>query len=132
MAEPSRVAPMIHLSNEDVADLLTMEDVVQALREGFDQLAGREAAAVPRLELWSPTARDDAYYCLGSMAGTTKRFGVSAIRIKSDVIHWPQGKRQEKFASRPGLYCGFILLFSIATGAPVALINDGVLQGCTD
>lgn len=130
MSDSARPAPprMIHLGNEDVAALLTMSDVVAALRVGFQQLADREAAAVPRLELWSPTERDDAYHCLGSMAGTTKHFGVSAIRIKSDVIHWPQGRRQEKFAAQPGTYCGFILLFSSATGEPIALINDGVLQ----
>ena len=28
----------------------------------------------------------------------------------------------------PGTYCGFILLFSSENGAPLALINDGVLQ----
>jgi ornithine cyclodeaminase/alanine dehydrogenase-like protein (mu-crystallin family) len=127
-AAPSAARGMIHLGNDDVTALLSMSDVVAALRVGFEQLAERNAAAVPRLELWSPTNRDDAYYCLGSMAGTTKEYGLSAIRIKSDVIHWPQGRRQEKFAARPGTYCGFILLFSSATGEPVALVNDGVLQ----
>lgn len=119
---------MIHLDNDAVTDLLTMPAVVDALRIGFDQLATGEAAHVPRLELWSPSVRDDAYHCLGSMSGTTAHFGVTAIRIKSDVIHWPAGRRQEKFAAEPGTFCGFVLLFSTATGAPLALVNDGILQ----
>ncbi len=119
---------MIHLNNDDVLDLLSMRETMDALRIGFSQLASGDAAHVPRIELWSPAAREDAYYCLGSMAGTTKHFGITAIRIKSDVLFWPEGKRQEKFAVEPGTYCGFILLFSSATGEPLALINDGVLQ----
>ena len=121
-------APMIHLGNDDIVELLSMEDTMEALRIGFSQLASRDAAHVPRMELWSPAAQQDAYYCLGSMAGTTKHFGVTAIRIKSDVLHWPEGQRQEKYAVQPGTFCGFILLFSSTTGEPLALINDGILQ----
>ena len=115
---------MIHIGNDTVAELVSMGDVMDALRIGFTQLASGEAAHVPRLELWSPAARDDAYYCMGSMAGTTSHFGVTALRVKSDVIHWPEGKRQEKFAVEPGTFCGFILLFSSTTGEPLALINE--------
>lgn len=119
---------MIHIGNDDVVELLSMADTMAALEIGFSQLASRDAAHVPRMELWSPAAQQDAYYCLGSMAGTTKHFGISAIRIKSDVLHWPRGRRQEKYAVEPGTFCGFILLFSSTTGEPLALINDGILQ----
>lgn len=119
---------MIHLGNEEIAELLTMGETMSALRIGFAELATRDAAHVPRMELWSPAAQEDAYYCLGSMSGTTKHFGITAIRIKSDILHWPQERRQEKYALEPGTYYGFILLFSSATGEPLALINDGILQ----
>lgn len=119
---------MLHLTNDDVLGLLTMEEAMAALAIGFDQAAARQAAHVPRLELWSPGPADDGYYCLGAMSGTTSHFGVSAIRIKSDVISWPAGRRQEKYAVEPGTYCGFVLLFSNATGAPLALLNDGIIQ----
>ena len=87
------MAPMIHLGNADIVELMSMEETMAALRIGFTQLATQEAAHVPRMELWSPAAQEDAYYCLGSMAGTTKHFGVTAIRIKSDILHWPEGRR---------------------------------------
>ena len=119
---------MYHITNDDVLRVLTMDETMQSLRTGFEQLANRDAAHVPRLELWTPVSNQDAYYCLGSMAGTTKHYGVTAIRIKSDVLSWPGGTRQEKFAVEPGTYCGFILLFSTETGEPLALVNDGVLQ----
>jgi ornithine cyclodeaminase/alanine dehydrogenase-like protein (mu-crystallin family) len=51
--------------------------------------------------------------------------------MKSDVIHETQyggAVTQEKYCSRPGLYCGLILLTSTETGEPLAFLNDGYLQ----
>lgn len=129
MPDPQRgTGAMLHLDNDVIADVLTMEHMMTALRIGFAQMAEGEAAHVPRLELWSPAGRSDGYYFLGSMAGTVKHFGITAIRIKSDVIYWPEGRRQEKFSAEPRTYCGFILLFSCTNGEPIAMLNDGVLQ----
>ena len=109
--------------------MLTMEHTMAALRIGFAQMAEGEAAHVPRLELWSPAERSDAYYCLGSMAGTVNHFGITAIRIKSDVIFWPEDRRQEKFAVEPGTYCGFIRSLISQTGSglwfhPAVLVRE--------
>ena len=119
---------MIHLDNNDIAELLSMKETMGALRIGYEQLSTGDAAHVPRLELWSPAAASDTYHCLGTMSGSTKHFGFTALRIKSDVMRWPGGQSQDKYAVEPGTYCGFILLFSAENGAPLALINDGVLQ----
>src|SRR5262249_56732026 len=58
--------------------------------------------------------------------------GVLAVRLKSDVMIWPErpdGTRSElKYCMRPGTYCGLVLLFSTADGEPLAIINDGYLQ----
>ena len=114
---------MIHLDNSDITQLLSMKETMDALRIGYEQLSTGDAAHVPRLELWSPAAASDAYHCLGTMSGSTKHHGFT-----SDVMRWPDGKSQEKYAIEPGTYCGFILLFSAENGEPVALINDGILQ----
>jgi ornithine cyclodeaminase/alanine dehydrogenase-like protein (mu-crystallin family) len=57
--------------------------------------------------------------------------GYFAIRMKSDITYerrYNGAVTHEKYCSRPGLYCGLILLTSIETGEPLAFINDGVLQ----
>ena len=41
---------MIHLDNDDIMELLSMEHTMEALRIGFEQLATGDAAHVPRLE----------------------------------------------------------------------------------
>src|SRR5205823_14520076 len=55
-----------------------------------------------------------------------------AIRMKSDVVEdraRPDGGiTQEKYCTRPGLYCGLVFLTAVEDGEPLALINDGLLQ----
>ena len=61
--------------------------------------------------------------------GSTR--GYFAIRMKSDVIYetrYNEAITQEKYCTRPGLFCGLILLTSIENGEPLAFINDGLLQ----
>jgi len=41
---------------------------------------------------------------------------------------WEGGRTEEKYCIKPGLFCGFILLFSVKNGEPLAMINVGVLQ----
>jgi len=57
--------------------------------------------------------------------------GYFAIRMKSDVVYETEyngAVTQEKYCSRPGLFCGLILLTSIENGEPLAFLNDGHLQ----
>src|SRR5215212_630567 len=57
--------------------------------------------------------------------------GYFAVRMKSDIVYEQSYNgvlTQEKYCSRPGLFCGLILLTSIENGEPLAIINDGVLQ----
>ena len=79
-----------------------------------------------------PAAIRSGYYQWGSMEGTSRRYGVFATRIKSDIAYWTDHgdgvKTQEKYCQRPGLFCGLILLFSTANGEPLAIMNDGYLQ----
>jgi radical SAM/Cys-rich protein len=63
------------------------------------------------------------------MAGVCRSLGVVAIRIKSDVLTWPDdGRTQDKYCVEPGTYSGIVLLYSTHTGEPLALMNDGVVQ----
>ena len=119
---------MLYLSNTDVQAVLDMRTCLDALRIGYTDLARGDAAYVPRIDLWCPTGRDDDYYCLGSMAGVCRALGVVAIRIKSDVLTWPDGRTQEKYCLEPGTYSGIVLLYSTRTGEPLALLNDGYVQ----
>jgi ornithine cyclodeaminase/alanine dehydrogenase-like protein (mu-crystallin family) len=118
------------LNNADVAKVLTMDITMAALEEAYLALATREAVCRPRIDIRIPTSDPAKNYQWGTMEGGSTA-GYFAIRMKSDVIYERQhdgGVTQEKFCSRPGRFCGLILLTSIETAEPLAIINDGHLQ----
>src|SRR5947209_670328 len=114
------------IDNDDVARLLTMEMTIDALEESYLSLASGDAVCRPRIDMRIPTSDPSRNYQWGTMEGGSTR-GYFAIRMKSDVIEERDGT-QGKYAGRPGLFCGLVLLTSIETGEPLALLNDGLLQ----
>jgi alanine dehydrogenase len=121
---------MLLLSNRDVESVLPMEAAIAALEQAYLDLADGEAVCRPRIDIRIPTRDAARNYQWGTMEGGSTA-GYFAIRMKSDVIY--EARRggavtQEKYCSRPGLYCGLVLLTSIETGEPLAILNDGVLQ----
>jgi ornithine cyclodeaminase/alanine dehydrogenase-like protein (mu-crystallin family) len=118
------------INNAEVAKVLTMEDTMAALEEAYLALAAREAVCRPRIDIRIPTSDPRKNYQWGTMEGGSTA-GYFAIRMKSDVIYETEYEgsiTQEKYCTRPGRYCGLILLTSIETGEPLAFINDGHLQ----
>jgi len=119
---------MLLINNQEVADLFDMKSCLEALETGYADLLKGDAVYRPRLDVWVPCERPDGYYRWGTMEGASREIGVFAIRMKSDIVHWPDGKTEEKYCTRPGTYCGLIMVFSVRNGEPLAILNDGLLQ----
>ncbi len=118
------------ISNDDVAKVLSMQMTVDALEDSYKQLITKNVVCRPRVDIQIPTDDPAKVYKWGTMEGGSTS-GYFAIRMKSDVIYEQQYQgvtTQEKYCSRPGLYCGLILLIDTQNGEPVAIINDGILQ----
>lgn len=119
---------MLRLSNDDVQQVLDMSTTLEALETGYRDFIRRDAVYRPRIDVWAPCDREDAYYRWRSMEGLCRTYGVFAIRIGSEIVHWPKPGLQDYYCIRPGTYCGLIMLFSIRNGAPLAILQDGYLQ----
>ncbi|MDQ6618372.1 MAG: hypothetical protein M3Z31_01510, partial [Pseudomonadota bacterium] len=118
------------LDNDTIRKVLTPRMTREALERSYRDLANGEAVCRPRIDIRIPTSAPGRFYQWGTMEGGSTR-GYFAIRMKSDVVYEESSRgvrTQEKYAGRPGLFCGLILLIETETGLPVALINDGVLQ----
>ena len=118
------------LGNDDIRQVLTPRMTRRALETAYRDLAVGEAVCRPRIDIRIPTGKGGGVYQWGTMEGGSTA-GYFAIRMKSDVVseqEYNGVRTQEKFACRPGLYCGLILLTDITNGVPLALINDGYLQ----
>lgn len=120
------------LSNDDLRPHLGLTAVMAAYETVLREYYAGRAVARPRIDVWSPTSRPDHFYQWGTMEGLSRQFGVFVTRMKSDIAYFEtkaDGTRtQEKFNTRPGLYCGLMWVFSIETGTPLAILQDGYVQ----
>jgi alanine dehydrogenase len=121
----------MHIINNDlVFKVLNMDMCIRAQEQAFKKLPTGGAIHRPRIDMYFPCQRDDGYFRWGSMEGAND--GYFAIRMKSDIIHWPRDENgnwtEKKFCREPGTYCGLILLISTENAEPMAFINDGALQ----
>jgi ornithine cyclodeaminase/alanine dehydrogenase-like protein (mu-crystallin family) len=117
------------ISNEETAELLTMDATILALEESYKALHRGDAVCRPRIDLELPAGSPDHLYRWGTMEGGGPRY--FAIRMKSDVTYWQQSggyASREKYCVEPGKFCGIIFLFSTENGAPLAILNDGIVQ----
>src|SRR6266511_3885649 len=68
----------------------------------------------------------------GERWGAARRTPATSPSVRSPtVIYYSEyaGVRtEEKFASRPGLFCGLVMLFDVQNAEPLAMINEGYLQ----
>ena len=124
---------MLLLNNDDVARVLTMKDTIDIQDRAFRGLITGSSVHRPRIDVYVPTDdRPDGYYRWGTMEGASKDLGVFAIRMKSDVVYWPEDENgnwtEEKYCVEPGTFCGLVFLFSTRNGEPLALMNEGNLQ----
>ena len=119
---------MLLINNQDVENIFDMKACLEALEIGYDDLLKGDAVYRPRLDVWMPCERPDGYYRWGTMEGASRKIGVFAIRMKSDIVYWPDGGTEEKYCMQPGTWCGLVMVFSVRNGEPLAIVNDGVLQ----
>jgi ornithine cyclodeaminase/alanine dehydrogenase-like protein (mu-crystallin family) len=120
---------MIFLTNEHVQAVLDMRTCLDAMEDAYRELNEQRAGYRPRIDFYVP--QEPHYYRWGTMEGVSRKLGVFAIRMKSDMLVWNRDgefQTEEKYCIKPGTYCGLIFLLSTRNGEPLALMNDGYLQ----
>jgi ornithine cyclodeaminase/alanine dehydrogenase-like protein (mu-crystallin family) len=121
---------MLLIDNDVVRRVLTMRECIEAQERAFAGTLTGASVSRPRIDMFVPCEREDGYYRWGSVEGASD--GVLAVRLKSDIMIWPEGpngtRTESKYCMQPGTYCGLVLLFSTQNGEPLAIMNDGHLQ----
>jgi len=120
------------LTQEDTEALLDMESCLEALEPVYVDLAAGAAGSIPRADLVvGHGQRSDAVHGLKTMSGSVPRYQIAAVRVNSDVVHWPEQHGQRRRVKLPladGRWVGLVLLFDMATGTPLAIFPDGYVQ----
>jgi len=120
---------MIFLTNQHVEQVLDMPSCLEAMEEAYRELNEQRAGYRPRIDFYVP--QEPHYYRWGTMEGVSRKLGIFAIRMKSDMLVWEREgefQTEDKYCIQRGTYCGLIFLLSVKNGAPLALMNDGYLQ----
>ncbi|MBC7336370.1 MAG: ornithine cyclodeaminase family protein, partial [Clostridia bacterium] len=106
---------MLLLSNEEIANMLTIDDCLDVLEQAYRYLGHGQAGNVPRADLLVEI-EPGITYGLKTMSGAVPAFQVGAIRLNSDIVHWPTiagNTRRVKIPAAPGArWVGLVLLFS--------------------
>jgi alanine dehydrogenase len=119
---------MLLINNSVVEQLLDMRGCIEALETGYRDLINERAVYRGRYDLFVPNDDPKLMYRWGTMEGASRTFETFAIRMKSDMLEWPEGKTVEKYCVQPGTFCGIVMVFSTRNGEPLAIINDGIIQ----
>jgi alanine dehydrogenase len=119
---------MLLINNEAVGQILDIKACMEALETGYRDLIDERAAYRGRYDFFVPNDDPKLMYRWGTMEGASRSFETFAIRMKSDMLEWPEGKTVEKYCVEPGTFCGFVMVFSTRNGEPLAIINDGIIQ----
>ena len=98
------------LTDKDVADLLTMEDAIEAVEEAFRQLALGGASMVPRITTQPPESSAQ-YYLKWLMPGTIHGMGIMGAKFLIAVSPGGQPRGRTRF---------IILLFDSNDGSLLA------------
>lgn len=125
--------PVKLLSNDDIDSLLAMDECIGALEDAYRDFGNEDAVEIPRQDTIAPNAREGAVHVFKTMTGTWPRAGLTALRLNSDIVNWPEigglpRKVKLPVSSPGGRYNGTVLLFSTDTGQLLSMFPDGVVQ----
>ncbi len=122
---------MLVLSNEEIAQLLSIEECMAALEPMYRDYAKGAALRSPRTDNIAPNSHPGGYYAFKHMGGTWPARSIQALRINSDVITHPVIAGRPRRVKQPlanSRWVGLVFLFSTETGALLAIFPDGVMQ----
>ena len=111
---------MIFLTNDQVAQVLDMPSCIEVMEEAYRELNEQRAGYRPRIDFYVP--QEPHYYRWGTMEGASRKLGVFAIRMKSDMLAWERDgeyQTEDKYCIERGTYCGLIFLLSVRNAEPL-------------
>ena len=117
---------MLLITDPEVRQVLTMSDCIAAMERAFAEEARGIAVNRPRTRYKVPPDLDKPGYMANIIPGAVPSSGVAALRYDSTIVQERivSGNKRMDFPSPLRRSWGFVLIFSLQTGEPLALIHD--------
>jgi alanine dehydrogenase len=120
----------IIITDEDVRRLLPMRECIEAMRVAFRDFADGSAVNRPRMRYLAKHPDPDRRYLANVHVGAVPSAGIACVRAGSQIMRPPSATRERRTYENPQAFnWGFVILFSIETAEPVALLHEFHLSG---
>jgi alanine dehydrogenase len=117
---------MLLIMDPEARQVLKMADCIAAMERAFAEEARGIAVNKPRTRYKVPPDLDKPGYMANIIPGAVPSSGVAALRYDSTIVQERvmAGTKRMDFPSPLKRSWGFVLLFSLETGEPLAIIHD--------
>jgi alanine dehydrogenase len=120
----------IIITDEDVRRLLPMRECIEAMRVAFGDFADGTAVNRPRMRYLANHPDPDRRYLANVHVGAVPSAGIACVRAGSQIMRPPSAARERRTYENPQAFnWGFVILFSIETAEPLALLHEFHLSG---
>jgi ornithine cyclodeaminase/alanine dehydrogenase-like protein (mu-crystallin family) len=121
---------MLILGNDDIRRLLPIGACLEVVEDAWRSVGLGKGLSTPRINL-AVTVNENKEYVLKRWDGALSFRGVAGTRLTSSVLAIHQSDQRavgQPVVTDVGGFTGLILLFSTATGEPIALMHDAYLS----
>ena len=129
----------LFIQDQEVQHLLSMEDCIAAMEIAFREYAAGSSINLPRIRLETPISKPGMCYYVNTHIGAVSKFETACIRIANQIrpVRTASADRVRPIKingeEHPSEYSqrdwGIVLLFSMKTGEPLAIIQGFTLSG---
>jgi alanine dehydrogenase len=120
----------IIITDDDVKRLLPMADCIEAMRVAFRDFANGVAVNRPRMRYLAQHPDPERKYLANVHVGAVPSYGIACVRAGSQIIKPPSAKVDRRLYENPKAFnWGIVILYSIETAEPLALMHEFQLSG---
>ena len=120
----------IIITDDDVKRLLPMKECIEAMRVAFRDFAGGSAVNRPRMRYLAQHPDPGRKYLANVHVGAVPSAGIACVRAGSQIIRPPSATNDRRLYENPRAFnWGIVILYSIETAEPLALLHEFELSG---
>lgn len=118
------------ITDDDVERLLPMRDCIEAMRVAFRDFSDGTAVNRPRVRYLARHPDPERKYLANVHVGAVPSYGVACVRAGSQIIRPPSATNDRRLYENPQSFnWGIVILYSIETAEPLALVHEFKLSG---
>jgi ornithine cyclodeaminase/alanine dehydrogenase-like protein (mu-crystallin family) len=118
------------ISDDDVSRLLSMPECIAAMKTAFMDFSNGIAVNRPRVRYLAQHPDPERRYFANVHVGAVPSAGIACVRAGSQIMRPPNEKSTKRLYENPGAFnWGLVILYSIETAEPLALMHEFRLSG---